>query len=99
MTIQVVDDGYEPRSVTIKPGDTVRWVMQGVHVGHTVTALNDAFDSGFVFDSAGATFERQFPAGEDGQTFEYSCVTHSECCDMKGSVRVGSNAPPPNPGY
>lgn len=99
VTVEVKDDLFEPRSITIAPGTTVRWVMRGMNAGHTVTALNGTFDSGFAFSNAGDTFERRFSAGEDGETFEYSCVTHAECCDMKGSIRVGSSAPPPQPGY
>ncbi len=99
VTVEVKDDLFEPRSITITPGTTVRWVMRGMNAGHTVTALNGAFDSGFAFPDAGDTFERLFATGEEGQTFEYSCVTHAECCDMKGSVRVGESAPAPQPGY
>lgn len=99
VTVEVRDDFYDPQSVTIAPGDTVRWVLRGSHAGHTVTERNGAFDSGFVFGSPGDTFERVFPVSEAGQTFEYACATHSGCCGMRGSVRVGANAPPPAPGY
>lgn len=99
VTVEVRDDTYEPRSVTITPGTTVRWVMRGSHAGHTVTHNGGDFDSGFVFQGAGDTFERRFSGAEEGRTFEYACVTHRDCCDMKGSVRVGENAPPPGPGY
>ncbi|HEX7182212.1 MAG TPA: plastocyanin/azurin family copper-binding protein [Thermoanaerobaculia bacterium] len=96
VTVQVRDFNYEPSTVTVQPGDTVRWVFSGSDTNHTVTARNGAFNSGAVFTSQGATFERQF--GSRG-TFEYSCQAHSECCRMRGSVRVGSDAPPPSPGY
>ena len=46
-----------------------------------------------------AAFERTFGSEDDGRTFEYACTTHSDCCDMKGSIRVGVSAPPPAPGY
>ena len=99
VTVDVVDDAYDPQSITIQPGDTVRWVFAGTHAGHTVTERNGAFDSGFVFESPGDTYERRFPDPDEGLTFEYSCVTHRDCCGMRGSVRVGNNAPPPSPGY
>lgn len=99
VTVEVREHVFDPRSVTIQPGQTVRWVYRGQDPTHTVTARDGAFDSGFVFDQQGNTFEHTFGAGTDGQTFEYSCLSHSACCDMKGSVRVGSNAPAPDPGY
>ena len=97
VTVIVKDNSYEPRSVTLNPGDTVRWLMQGSAPDHTVTALNGAFDSGTALATAGAVFERRFL--EANQTFDYSCKAHKDCCDMKGSVRVGAAAPPPTPGY
>lgn len=97
VTVQVTENTYQPRSVTIEPGDTVRWVMAGSDPTHTVTALDGAFDSGTTFTSPGATFERRFD--QNNATFNYSCQAHADCCDMKGSVRVGSNAPRPSPGY
>src|SRR5262245_10730210 len=36
VTVNVVDFAFEPRSVTINPGDTVRWVMQGSDPHHSV---------------------------------------------------------------
>jgi plastocyanin len=94
--IQVKDFSYEPRSLTIEPGDTVRWVFSGTDRTHTVTALNGTFDSGTVFTASGATFERRF---DTVGTWDYSCQAHKQCCLMQGSVRVGSSAPPPTPGY
>lgn len=99
VTVELTEFAYEPRSVTIQPGQMVRWVMRGSDPTHTVSAIDGAFDSGFVFTAAGTTFERTFGEGDQNRTFNYSCATHSDCCDMKGSVRVGENAPPPNPGY
>ncbi|MFP3939558.1 MAG: hypothetical protein ACLF0P_04570 [Thermoanaerobaculia bacterium] len=98
-TVEVHDSFFEPRSVTIEPGTTVRWVRRGQLSNHTVTARDGSFDSGFAFGQSGATFEHTFGAETDGRTFEYSCVTHEACCDMKGSVRVGQDAPAPDPGY
>lgn len=99
VTVELDEFSYSPRSVTIEPGQTVRWVMRGSDPTHTVTATDGAFDSGFVFDAPGASFQRTFSEADRGETFNYSCATHSDCCDMKGSIRVGANAPPPNPGY
>ena len=64
-----------------------------------VTANNGAFDSGFVFTQSGSTYERVFTAADENRTFEYRCVSHQGCCQMQGSVRVGTGAPDPGPGY
>ena len=99
VTVQVLDDRYDPQSVTIQPGNTVRWVMRGSNPGHSVTEVNGLFDSGFAFGSNGDAYQRTFPAAEEGRTFLYACATHQACCNMQGSVRVGNSAPQPDPGY
>ncbi len=96
--VNILDNFFDPQQVTIQPGDTVRWVLKGNDLSHTTTATG-TWDSSFVFNVQGASFERTFPQGEDGQTFQYSCVTHQACCQMQGSVLVGENAPSPSPGY
>lgn len=97
--VQVLDNSFNPQSVTVNPGDTVRWVMAGSAAGHTVTDEGGAFDSGFAFARAGDVFEHQFTSADDGHTFQYRCTSHFVCCRMAGSVRVGATAPPPGPGY
>lgn len=99
VTIEVREHLFDPRSVTVQPGQTVRWVFRGQDPTHTATARDGTFDSGFVFQNQGDTFEHTFGGNLDGQTFEYSCQSHADCCNMKGSVRVGSSAPAPDPGY
>lgn len=95
ITIEVRDNSYSPKSVTIQPGDTVRWVLRGNDPTHTATAVDGSFNAAFA--QAGATFERRFDA--DNRTFDYSCQSHRGCCQMQGSIRVGENAPRPMPGY
>ncbi len=97
VTVNLNDFAFSPRSITIQPGDTVVWVLRGNDRTHTVTALNGAFNSGAVFTQPGATFRRTFT--ENGMTFDYRCTAHVDCCNMRGSVRVGAAAPPPTPGY
>jgi plastocyanin len=97
--VEVRDSLFEPKSITIQPGDTVRWIFRGSVSGHTVRAEDGSFDSGFAFSADGATYERTFGDELDGQTFEYRCISHFVCCQMQGSVRVGDSAPPPDPGY
>ena len=95
VVVQVRDFGFEPRSVTIQPGDTVRWVLSGADRTHTVSARDGSFDSGASFNRDGGTFERRFTTSG---TWEYWCSSHRDCCSMQGSVRVG-DGPPPIPGY
>jgi plastocyanin len=98
VVITVSDDMYSPKSVTINPGDTVQWVLApGSLTTHTATDSGGAFDSGFIFTSAGVTFTQKFD--QTGVTYNYSCKTHGACCNMKGSILVGDKAPKPNAGY
>jgi plastocyanin len=99
VVVHVRDNVFDPRSVEVQPGDTVRWTLDGTpSIGHTVTAGDGSFDStGTGFNTAGAVFEHRFDRG--GVTVQYYCRTHQGCCMMQGSVRVGADAPPPPPGY
>ena len=99
MTVSVGDNFFSPQSVMVNPGDTVKWVMIGSAMGHTVTDNGGAFNSGMVFTSTGASFSHTFTAADAGHTFNYICQTHAACCGMRGAVQVGMNAPPPGPGY
>ena len=97
--VRVLDNSFDPRSLTIQPGDTVRWVLRGSDPTHTTTEMNTTWDSGFVLLEEGDVYQRTFPASEDGLTFMYACVTHQGCCEMQGSILVGPNASPPDDGY
>jgi plastocyanin len=97
ITVEIHDNEFTPKSVIIQPGDTVRWVMRGSDKTHTVTAVDGSFDSGAMFTSADAVFERRFDQART--TFNYSCKSHKDCCQMQGSIRVGNDAPEPAPGY
>jgi plastocyanin len=98
-TVSVGDNFFSPQSVTVNPGDTVKWVLTGSNTMHTVTDNGGAFNSGMVFTSTGATFQHTFTSADAGKTFNYICQTHAVCCGMRGAVSVGANAPPPSPGY
>ena len=99
VTVNLTEFDFNPRRVTVEPGQTVRWVLQGSDPTHTVTARDGKFNSGNSLRNPGDSFEHTFTAADNDQTFEYSCATHSDCCDMKGSVLVGSGAPAPDPEY
>lgn len=97
--VEVQDNFFSPRSVDVEPGDTVRWVLRGATLDHTVNERNGAFSSGGALSHSGGTFEHTFTTADTGKTFEYDCNTHQGCCMMQGSVRVGASAPAPSPGY
>ena len=99
LTVQILDFRFEPKQLTINPGDTVRWVLAGSDATHTSTSVEMVWDSEFVFLESGDSFEWTSTLNDAAQTFEYGCRTHTESHDMKGSIRVGENAPPPSPGY
>jgi plastocyanin len=77
--VTVADFAYVPPTLTVQTGDTVTWTNTD-NVAHTVTANNDAFDSG-VFGQ-GKTF--QITAGAPG-TYSYFCQVHPF---MKGTLTV-----------
>lgn len=76
--VVIPDDLFSPAAVTIRAGGTVTWRNQDG--SHTVTAADDAFDSG-VFDD-GESFSRTFT---QSGTVSYLCRLHS---GMTGTVTV-----------
>lgn len=88
--VTVGDSFFDPETITVEPGQTVRWVLRGSLTDHTVTADDDSFDSGFTLTSQNATFEQTFDESDDGATIEYHCDTHLNCCQMQGSVQVAA---------
>ncbi len=88
--VSIVNRSYQPGSLTVGVGATVRWANNDDRV-HTVTARNGDFDSG-IFDTGG-TYSRSFATAG---TFEYFCTVHP---DMVASITVvgGSGEPPPPP--
>ena len=77
--IAVENFAFAPANLTVQAGDTVTWTNMD-DVSHTVTADNDAFDSGAF--GAGASF--QLTAGPPG-TYTYFCQIHPF---MKGTLTV-----------
>ncbi|HEX9775107.1 MAG TPA: plastocyanin/azurin family copper-binding protein [Actinomycetota bacterium] len=68
---------FTPREVTIKAGETVTWTNDDAQA-HTVTADDDAFDSGFI--EATESFSLTF---EEAGTYRYFCTPHPW---MKGTI-------------
>ena len=99
VVVDMEDFEFVPKQVQIDPGTTVRWVRRGVDPNHTTKSKVQRWNSGLIFDSEGDVFEHTFTAADEGLTFEYLCATHTDTHGMKGSVRVGANAPDADPGY
>lgn len=72
-------DSYDPTTIEVKSGTIVTWTNDDF-VAHTVTDLEDSFDSGFI--PAGSTWKYQF---EKPGEFDYFCTLHPW---MKGYVSV-----------
>src|SRR5215475_2265161 len=92
VTVTVGNGGpvFTPSSVTIHPGDTVRWTWSAT--GHSSTSgtpgvPDGLWDSGIL--SQGATFTHTF---NTVGSFPYYCTPHGLCCGMTGMVTV-NNAP------
>jgi hypothetical protein len=77
--VQIRQFDYMPREITIRRGETVEWVNMDPE-GHTATADDDSWDSGYLED--GESFSRVFT--EPGR-YAYYCTPHP---DMRGTVIV-----------
>ena len=87
--VDVADNSFQPRDVTVDEGDTVLWSQSGTRP-HTVTADDGSFDSaggGSATMSQGSTFSHVF--GSAG-TFRYYCKIHGGPggVGMSGTVTV-----------
>jgi plastocyanin len=71
--------GFEPATLTVKPGDRIRWVNKDLFP-HTATADDKTFDSHSVSPARTWTFV----AGKAG-TYTYACTFHPT---MKGTIKV-----------
>jgi plastocyanin len=86
---------FSPASVTIHPGDQVRWTWSSD--GHSTTSgspgqPNNIWDSGI--RNQGASFTHTFSSAG---TFPYYCTPHGGCCNMVGTVMVVNASPTPTP--
>jgi hypothetical protein len=90
----VIDDEFSASSITVAPGDTVRWSNDGDNV-HTVTSDEGVFDSGTL--ESGASFS--FTFAEPG-TYPYYCQVHGAAggVGMAGTIEVtGASEQPADP--
>src|SRR5947208_8204684 len=86
---------FSPSSVTIHPGDTVRWTWGASFHSSTSGvpgAADGIWDSGIL--NQGDTFTHTFSSAGD---FPYFCIPHGGCCGMVGMVSVVAAAPTPTP--
>jgi plastocyanin len=84
-TVKVIGDPntvgtYDPKSVSVKVGESVEWDFQDQGAQHSVTADDGAFDSCLL--SAGGKFLVTFSTPGD---LKYHCTIHSQ---MVGDVKV-----------
>ncbi len=84
-TVMVVADPtnigkFDPASLTVKVGDTVKWDFEDDNASHTATAGDGSFDSGS--KAKGESFTFKF--GKSG-SFAYSCTIHPQ---MQASITV-----------
>jgi plastocyanin len=80
MTVGVNDNSFEPKTINVQPGTTVRWVNQGKHT-HTMTSRDGRWDSGDV--PPGASYSATF---QNPGTYHYYCRHHQ---GMEGTIVVG----------
>jgi plastocyanin len=78
-SVQMLDNYYAPKSVTVTAGSTVTWTNGG-RAMHTVTAKDDSYDSGLV--AAGGRYSRTY---DDPGAYPYVCTLHP---GMEGVVLV-----------
>lgn len=77
-TVTMKNVKFDPETVTVKAGDTVRWVWDDGSVQHDVSG------EGFKSETqAKGTFDHKFEAAG---TFAYICMVHPDT--MKGTVEV-----------
>ena len=86
--VSIVDRSFQPPDLRVASGGTVSWSNDDTE-GHTVTALDGAFDSGLLAEGASFSTTLDTPG-----THEYFCAIHPE---MRGSLTVTDAATTPAP--
>jgi plastocyanin len=72
VVVNMLDDEFEKKEITVPVGATVRWENKGKHK-HTATADDGSFDSGQL--TAGGSFEQSFPKAGDVPLY---CANHGD---------------------
>jgi plastocyanin len=86
--VDIRGSAYQPASVSVAVGDTVRWTNRDP-VTHTVSSDTGAFESGDLALNQAYSFTFMAPG-----TYAYSCFWHPS---MSGTVTVASGPGPPPP--
>ena len=93
VTVTVAPGGafrFDPDTVNIQAGDTVKWVWQDDF--HSATSdTSGIFDSGILNNGAEFSFTFTNPG-----SVPYHCTPHGSCCGMVGTVNVAAT-PTPTP--
>jgi plastocyanin len=87
-TVGAYDNRFEPSTINVQPGTTVRWINYGKH-SHTVTATDGRWDSGDI--KPGASYSATF---KQAGTYYFYCRHHTQD-RMQGTIVVsasGNNA-------
>jgi plastocyanin len=85
VTVGAYDNRFEPKTINVELGTTVRWVNYGQHA-HTITANDDSWDSGDI--RPGAAYSATF---KQPGTYHYYC-RHHKADRMQGVIVVASGA-------
>jgi plastocyanin len=88
-TVTARDNTFDPATLNVQPGTTVRWVNNGQHP-HTVTDRDGKFDSGDI--RPGGSFTHTF---QTAGTYRYYCKHHK---GMEGTIVVGEPGKGPGAG-
>jgi len=83
-TVGAYDNRFEPITINVQPGTTVRWVNYGHH-SHTVTATDGSWDSGDI--KPGGSYSATF---KQPGTYYYYCRHHTQD-NMKGTIVVSAS--------
>lgn len=83
VTVGAYDNYFEPKTLNVQPGTTVKWVNYGQHE-HTVTSNDGRWDSGDI--APGAAYSATF---QQPGTYYYYCRHHQ---GMRSSIVVGRSA-------
>lgn len=94
--VNQVEFAFDPRKITVEPGDTVRWIWSSGF--HTVTSGAGCMFDGVHFDEllelANPVVEWVVPDGLEGDV-PYFCLPHCVIFDMVGTITVVPSDPCP----
>src|SRR5687768_7807035 len=82
VSVGAYDNYFEPKTIHVQPGTTVRWMNKGHH-GHTVTANDESWDSGDLAPGTAYSATFRHPG-----TYHYYCRHHA-ADKMQGAIVVG----------